>query len=68
MVLYHCGDDGLIDLLLELATYLEEPLTIQAAASAGRNKPIRAQEWYVRPGASEVEVNEFKHASDLNLQ
>jgi hypothetical protein len=62
LVLDRHGDQGFVDLLRALAPYLASPLTVQAARRFGEGQPIHAREWHVKPGATEVEVNTFKHA------
>jgi len=56
--------DGFEQLLREVAPCLEEPLTVQAVGFTDCRFPLAACEWYVTPGAAEVEVNGFRHCHD----
>jgi hypothetical protein len=58
------GDQDFLELLQELAPYLETGLTLQVVSYSSDNTPIEACEWHVQPGNKEVEVNEFKHSQD----
>jgi hypothetical protein len=48
------GEQGLNDLLLDLAPYLAGPLTLQAANFSSTGEFGAAQEWTIRPGATAV--------------
>ncbi len=54
------GEQGLTDLLLSLAAYLNSQLVIQVATWESDGSFFTAKEWTVRPGAEEVEVKEIK--------
>jgi hypothetical protein len=54
------GYEEFTDLLLELAPYLEWPLTVQVAEFSSDGEFDAAKEWTVRPGATEVEVKEIR--------
>jgi len=58
------GQQGLNDLLLALAPYLKTPLIIQAATFSSGGEFDAAEEWTVRPGATEVEVKEIAGMDD----
>ena len=60
---YEEGDDGFIQLLLEIAPYLAEPLTVQAIGSIKCRFPLAAGEWHLKPGGRKVRTNGFR-ASD----
>jgi hypothetical protein len=53
------GDQGFIDLLLELAPCLTSPFIVQAAEVTSDGDFIRAKEWTSRPDATEVEIKEI---------
>ena len=55
-------DEGFDEFLKEIAPFLAEPLTIQAIGTEKCRFPISACEWHVRPGATEIEVNGFRHS------
>lgn len=58
--LYEEGADGFVQLLKEIAPFLKEPLVVQAIGSIKCRFPLSASEWRIRPGAVQVEVNEFR--------
>jgi hypothetical protein len=60
---FEAGGEGFKELLIEIAAFLEEPLTVHAIGSTCGRFPLSATEWYVTPGGSEVEINEFQHGS-----
>lgn len=53
------GQQGLTDLLLALAPYLNTSLTIQAVILDSDGTFVTAKEWTVRPGATEIQVKEI---------
>lgn len=58
--IYAQGADGFKDLLLELAPYLAEPLTVQAIGNTGSLFPLSACEWHVEPRGTTVNITEFR--------
>jgi hypothetical protein len=58
------GQEGLTNLLLELAPYLGSPLVIQAATWGSYGDFSKAREWTVQPGAKEIEVKEIVGMDD----
>lgn len=60
------GEAGFLKLLLELAPYLETPFTVHTVGGDIFWFPLYAQEWHIRPGATEVEINGFQHRGDDN--
>jgi hypothetical protein len=57
-------DDGFGNFLREIAPFLAEPLTIQAVGMQNCRFPLSACEWHIRPGATDIEVNCFRHPVD----
>jgi len=57
-------DDGFQEFLKEVAPFLAEPLTVQAIGYENCRFPLAACEWYVRPGATAVEVTGFGRSAD----
>jgi hypothetical protein len=57
-------DDGFDQFLKEIAPFLAEPLTIQAIGAEACRFPLVATEWHIAPGATEVEINGFRHSAD----
>jgi hypothetical protein len=64
---YEDGANGFIQLLREIALYLEEPLTVQAVGSERCRFPLSACEWHIQPGDGEVETNEFHHSNPESI-
>jgi hypothetical protein len=58
------GDAGFIKMLSELAAYISTPLHIQALLIEDTGLPMKATEWYVRPGETDVEVTQFRQLYD----
>jgi hypothetical protein len=58
---YAQGADGFKELLRQLAPFLENPLIIQAIGNTGSLFPLSACEWRIEPGASRVEITEFRY-------
>ena len=57
------GAEGFAQLLRELALHLEEPLTVHAVGCIQCRFPLSACEWHIEPGATVVEINEFRYGS-----
>lgn len=62
-VMFEKGDQGFLDLLLALAPYLTTPLVVQSV-TIDRQYFFNAQEWIIRPGATEVETKAIEILSD----
>lgn len=60
-------DIGFDEFLKEVAPCLGEALTIQAIGTENCRFPISACEWHVRPGATEIEINGFRHSCEDDL-
>jgi hypothetical protein len=59
--LHHAkGEQCLSELLLKLAPYLIDPLTLQAANFSSAGEFLTAKEWLVQPGATAVECREIE--------
>lgn len=54
------GEEGFVMLLKGLAGYIKTPLIIQAVCYYESDYPMRATEWIVRPGATDIEINGFR--------
>jgi hypothetical protein len=58
------GEQGLTDLLLALAPHLTTPLVLQVAFWESDGTYFAATDWAVRPGATEVEVEDIRAMDD----
>jgi len=56
---YEDGADGFIELLRQIALFLEEPLTVQAIGNTRCHYPLSACEWQIEPAGTEVAVSQF---------
>jgi hypothetical protein len=57
---YAQGAEGFKELLRQLAPFLAEPLTVQAVGNTGALFPLVASEWHIEPGATTVNITEFR--------
>lgn len=56
--------DGFAEFLREIASCLDEPLTVQAVGSEKCRFPLAACEWHIKPDTTEIEVCWFRHSAD----
>jgi hypothetical protein len=61
------GGEGFEEFLNAVSPFLAEPLTVQCVGTENCRFPISACEWHVKPGASEIETNGFKHSLDETI-
>ena len=60
---YEDGAEGFLEMLQNLAPYLDDALTVQAVGSIKCQFPLSATEWHIEPNGTEVEINEFRHSN-----